>query len=118
MAERGGFEPPVRLLTVQRFSKPPPSATRPSLPRWPCTALYPARLKQCNRFVTIPRMQAGLSRTNQQQESTTSQPKQGRKPALTQPATARVKTRVYEPLVSLRRPRIRRQFAPKAPTDF
>ena len=32
MAERGGFEPPVRLLTVQRFSKPPPSATRPSLP--------------------------------------------------------------------------------------
>src|SRR5258708_1914682 len=31
MAERGGFEPPVRLLTVQRFSKPPPSATRPSL---------------------------------------------------------------------------------------
>src|SRR5271155_86450 len=35
MAERGGFEPPVRLLTVQRFSKPPPSATRPSL-RLPC----------------------------------------------------------------------------------
>src|SRR5579862_4235798 len=33
MAERGGFEPPVRLLTVQRFSKPPPSATRPSLRR-------------------------------------------------------------------------------------
>ena len=33
MAERGGFEPPVRLLTVQRFSKPPPSATRPSLHR-------------------------------------------------------------------------------------
>ena len=31
MAERGGFEPPVQLLTVQRFSKPPPSATRPSL---------------------------------------------------------------------------------------
>ena len=31
LAERGGFEPPVRLLTVQRFSKPPPSATRPSL---------------------------------------------------------------------------------------
>src|SRR5512146_907198 len=29
VAERGGFEPPVRLLTVQRFSKPPPSATRP-----------------------------------------------------------------------------------------
>ena len=33
MAERGGFEPPVQLLTVQRFSKPPPSATRPSLRR-------------------------------------------------------------------------------------
>src|ERR1035438_10737298 len=31
VAERGGFEPPVQLLTVQRFSKPPPSATRPSL---------------------------------------------------------------------------------------
>ena len=31
LAERGGFEPPVQLLTVQRFSKPPPSATRPSL---------------------------------------------------------------------------------------
>ena len=31
LAERGGFEPPVRLLTVQRFSKPPPSATRPPL---------------------------------------------------------------------------------------
>ena len=36
MAERGGFEPPVRLLTVQRFSKPPPSATRPSLRCWLC----------------------------------------------------------------------------------
>ena len=31
MAEGGGFEPPVRLYTVQRFSKPPPSATRPPL---------------------------------------------------------------------------------------
>ena len=31
LAERGGFEPPVQLLTVQRFSKPPPSASRPSL---------------------------------------------------------------------------------------
>jgi hypothetical protein len=31
VAERGGFEPPVELLTLQRFSKPPPSATRPSL---------------------------------------------------------------------------------------
>ena len=31
MAERGGFEPPIRLLTVYRFSKPAPSATRPSL---------------------------------------------------------------------------------------
>src|ERR1051325_10120472 len=31
LAERGGFEPPVQLLTVQRFSKPPPSATRPPL---------------------------------------------------------------------------------------
>ena len=30
-AERGGFEPPVQLLTVQRFSKPPPSASRPPL---------------------------------------------------------------------------------------
>ena len=33
MAERGGFEPPLRLLTVNRFSKPAPSATRPPL-RW------------------------------------------------------------------------------------
>jgi hypothetical protein len=33
LAERGGFEPPVQLLTVQRFSKPPPSATRPPLRR-------------------------------------------------------------------------------------
>ena len=31
LAERGGFEPPIRLLTVYRFSKPAPSATRPSL---------------------------------------------------------------------------------------
>ena len=31
MAETGGFEPPVRLYSVQRFSKPPPSATRPRL---------------------------------------------------------------------------------------
>ena len=31
LAEGGGFEPPVRLKTVQRFSKPPPSATRPPL---------------------------------------------------------------------------------------
>ena len=33
LAERGGFEPPLRLLTVNRFSKPAPSATRPPL-RW------------------------------------------------------------------------------------
>ena len=33
LAERGGFEPPIRLLTVYRFSKPAPSATRPSLHR-------------------------------------------------------------------------------------
>lgn len=33
MAERGGFEPPLRLLTVNRFSKPAPSATRPPLHR-------------------------------------------------------------------------------------
>ena len=31
LAERGGFEPPVRLYTVRRFSKPLPSATRPPL---------------------------------------------------------------------------------------
>ena len=31
VAERGGFEPPIRLLAVYRFSKPAPSATRPSL---------------------------------------------------------------------------------------
>ena len=32
LADRwGGFEPTVQLLTVQRFSKPPPSATRPPL---------------------------------------------------------------------------------------
>jgi hypothetical protein len=35
MAERGGFEPPLRLLTVNRFSKPAPSATRPPLHRGP-----------------------------------------------------------------------------------
>src|ERR1700728_3269918 len=34
LAESGGFEPPVELLTLQRFSKPPPSATRPSLRVW------------------------------------------------------------------------------------
>ena len=33
LAERGGFEPPLRLLTVNRFSKPAPSATRPPLLR-------------------------------------------------------------------------------------
>jgi hypothetical protein len=33
LAERGGFEPPIRLLTVYRFSKPAPSATRPPLHR-------------------------------------------------------------------------------------
>jgi hypothetical protein len=31
LAERGGFEPPVEVYPLQRFSKPPPSATRPSL---------------------------------------------------------------------------------------
>ena len=31
MAEREGFEPSLRLLTVNRFSKPAPSATRPPL---------------------------------------------------------------------------------------
>lgn len=31
LAEGMGFEPTVRLKTVQRFSKPPPSATRPPL---------------------------------------------------------------------------------------
>lgn len=35
MAERMGFEPTVQLYTVQRFSKPPPSATRPYLHRPP-----------------------------------------------------------------------------------
>jgi hypothetical protein len=31
VAERGGFEPPIELLVLYRFSKPAPSATRPSL---------------------------------------------------------------------------------------
>ena len=31
LAERGGFEPPVGILSLQRFSKPPPSASRPPL---------------------------------------------------------------------------------------
>ena len=31
MAERGGFEPPVPINMVRRFSKPLPSATQPSL---------------------------------------------------------------------------------------
>src|SRR5690554_4400282 len=34
LAERMGFEPTVQLYTVQRFSKPPPSATRPPLQRF------------------------------------------------------------------------------------
>ncbi len=33
LAEGGGFEPPVQVYPVQRFSKPPPSAARPSLRR-------------------------------------------------------------------------------------
>jgi hypothetical protein len=31
MAERGGFEPPVELLTLRRFSKPLLSTTQPPL---------------------------------------------------------------------------------------
>ncbi len=31
LAEGEGFEPPVPLITGQRFSRPPPSTTRPSL---------------------------------------------------------------------------------------
>src|SRR5262249_11878354 len=31
LAERGGFEPPLRVYPVGRFSKPLPSATRPPL---------------------------------------------------------------------------------------
>ena len=31
LAERGGFEPPVQVYPVRRFSKPLPSATQPSL---------------------------------------------------------------------------------------
>ena len=31
LAEGGGFEPPVRVYPVRRFSKPLPSATQPSL---------------------------------------------------------------------------------------
>ncbi len=31
VTEREGFEPSVGLLTLQRFSKPPPSAARPPL---------------------------------------------------------------------------------------
>ena len=50
IAERGGFEPPVQLLTVQRFSKPPPSATRPPLrvdrsrARWAAQVFYYRRI--------------------------------------------------------------------------
>ena len=33
LAEGGGFEPPVRVYPVRRFSKPLPSATQPSLLR-------------------------------------------------------------------------------------
>ena len=32
LADGEGFEPSVRLVTVQRFSKPPPSTTRPPIP--------------------------------------------------------------------------------------
>jgi hypothetical protein len=52
VAESGGFEPPVELLVLQRFSKPPPSATRPTLqptaatqtaaPRFPDYTCLPA----------------------------------------------------------------------------
>ena len=31
LAERGGFEPPVEVYPLRRFSKPLPSATRPPL---------------------------------------------------------------------------------------
>lgn len=31
MAEREGFEPSVEILSLRRFSKPLPSATRPPL---------------------------------------------------------------------------------------
>jgi hypothetical protein len=31
LAERGGFEPPVELLTLRRFSKPLLSTTQPPL---------------------------------------------------------------------------------------
>ena len=42
MAESGGFEPPVELLVLQRFSKPPPSATRPTLQPCPRSSLPPS----------------------------------------------------------------------------
>jgi hypothetical protein len=50
LAESGGFEPPVELLVLQRFSKPPPSATRPTLQPYSLrqeiahTAICPATL--------------------------------------------------------------------------
>ena len=66
LAEGGGFEPPVRLKTVQRFSKPPPSATRPPLHNTNQKYLFGAsttvneagktkRLFPRNQFPQIPR---------------------------------------------------------------
>ena len=46
MAEGEGFEPSVRFVTVQRFSKPPPSTTRPSLPPGESTVGRSTRRRQ------------------------------------------------------------------------
>src|SRR4029079_910409 len=53
LANRGGFNPPVQLLTVQRFSKPPPSATRPPLRRVRGRA---PSLDQKQFIITCPRV--------------------------------------------------------------
>ena len=51
MAERGGFEPPIRLLAVYRFSKPAPSATRPSLQPFIISALPDNWNSQVNNLI-------------------------------------------------------------------
>ena len=45
VAERGGFEPPVELLTLRRFSKPLLSTTQPPLRRilWSCLLIVSQR---------------------------------------------------------------------------
>src|SRR5690606_6585497 len=57
LAVTEGFEPSVRLYTVQRFSKPPPSATRPRHPvqRTPSIAQAGSPEQRLSRGLVHPR---------------------------------------------------------------